>query len=100
MSVRLTNYVTQGVLGLQFDCAHAPMRDMQPAKRRGGNSVLSPPPSLAILPPRPGLMELNNNLFLIIVNRCYDRSRKDDTNLPLLSAQRANRSDGRSRTRA
>jgi hypothetical protein len=30
-------------------------------------------------------MKLNNNLFLIIVNRCYDGNRKDDTNLPLLN---------------
>jgi hypothetical protein len=41
-------------------------------------------PSTHILRPSKGLMKLNNNLFLIIVNRCYDLSRQDDTNSPQL----------------
>jgi hypothetical protein len=61
------------------------MRDVQPAKSRWNPPVTQPPPSPAILRPRQGLMKLNNNLFLIIVNRCYDRNRKDDTNSPFLS---------------
>ena len=33
-------------------------------------------------------MKLNNNLFLIIVNRCYDLSREEDANLPQLHTSR------------
>jgi hypothetical protein len=68
--------------------AHAPKRDVHPIFIvRGGIASLRSHPhhqqACTILRRTAALKKLNNNLFLIIVNRCYDENRKDDTNLPL-----------------